>query len=81
MTDQDDEQYDPESTVGIPEHGVERLERMKAAGFFTSDLSRQRVPAREGGGLRAARPRDRQLDLPRRLPASAAGPGTRRSTC
>ena len=39
MTDQDDEQYDPESTVGIPEHGVERLERMKAAGFFSSDLS------------------------------------------
>jgi len=36
-----EEQYDPASTAGIPEHGRERLERMKATsgGFFTSDLS------------------------------------------
>jgi uncharacterized protein YbjQ (UPF0145 family) len=36
-----DEQYDPESTAGVPQHGVERLERMRSTGgkFFTSDLS------------------------------------------
>jgi uncharacterized protein YbjQ (UPF0145 family) len=42
MTDQIDqhqEEYDPTSTAGVPEHGLERLERMKGAGFFTSDLS------------------------------------------
>src|SRR5581483_12020728 len=39
MTDQEQEQYEPGSTAGIPEHGRERLEKMKAAGFFTSDLS------------------------------------------
>ncbi len=41
MTDQQEEQYDPQSTVGVPKHGRERLERMKASGgaFFTSDLS------------------------------------------
>ena len=39
MSEQQDEQYDPNSTAGVPEHGVERLEKMKAAGFFTSDLS------------------------------------------
>jgi uncharacterized protein YbjQ (UPF0145 family) len=32
-------EYDPTSTAGVPEHGRERLEKMKAAGFFTSDLS------------------------------------------
>jgi uncharacterized protein YbjQ (UPF0145 family) len=41
MTDQDQEQeqYDPASTAGIPEHGKQRLERMKGRDFFTSDLS------------------------------------------
>jgi uncharacterized protein YbjQ (UPF0145 family) len=32
------ERYDPTSTAGIPEHGRERLERMRGA-LFTSDLS------------------------------------------
>jgi uncharacterized protein YbjQ (UPF0145 family) len=31
--------YDPTSTAGVPEHGRERLERMRGSGFFTSDLS------------------------------------------
>jgi uncharacterized protein YbjQ (UPF0145 family) len=31
--------YDPTSTAGVPEHGRERLQRMKGSGFFTSDLS------------------------------------------
>jgi uncharacterized protein YbjQ (UPF0145 family) len=42
MNDETDvEQYDPSSTAGVPEHGRERLERLKASGgrFFTSDLS------------------------------------------
>lgn len=43
MTDQEQDQgeetYDPESTAGIPEHGRERLERMREKSFFTSDLS------------------------------------------
>ena len=43
MTDRDqiqeDEQYDPGSTAGVPEHGRERLGRMKGSGFFTSDLT------------------------------------------
>jgi uncharacterized protein YbjQ (UPF0145 family) len=39
MSDQEQEQYDPDSTVGIPEHGRERLERMREKHFFTSDLS------------------------------------------
>jgi uncharacterized protein YbjQ (UPF0145 family) len=39
MTEQEQEGYDPESTVGIPQHGRERLERMRAKSFFTSDLS------------------------------------------
>ncbi|HET8607959.1 MAG TPA: heavy metal-binding domain-containing protein [Gaiellaceae bacterium] len=41
MSSEPEEQYDPESTAGVPEHGRERLERMKATGggFFTSDLS------------------------------------------
>jgi uncharacterized protein YbjQ (UPF0145 family) len=39
MSDQEQEQYDPTSTAGVPEHGKERLERMKSSGFFTSDLS------------------------------------------
>ena len=38
MTDEP-EQYDPTSTAGIPEHGVERLVRMRDRSFFTSDLS------------------------------------------
>src|SRR3954469_24603647 len=33
-----DEPYDPTSTAGIPEHGRERLERMRGT-LFTSDLS------------------------------------------
>ena len=37
--EQTEPQYDPDSTAGVPEHGRERLEKMKAAGFFTSDLS------------------------------------------
>ncbi len=36
---QEEGQYDPQSTAGIPEHGRERLAQMKGAGFFTSDLS------------------------------------------
>src|SRR5436309_2664466 len=38
---QEQENYEAGSTAGIPEHGRERLERMKATGgrFFTSDLS------------------------------------------
>jgi uncharacterized protein YbjQ (UPF0145 family) len=39
MSDQDTEQYDPTSTAGVPEHGRERLERMRERSFFTSDLS------------------------------------------
>jgi uncharacterized protein YbjQ (UPF0145 family) len=39
MSDQEQENYDPTSTAGVPEHGKERLERMKSSGFFTSDLS------------------------------------------
>jgi len=39
MSDQQSENYQPGATTGVPEHGVERLERMKAAGFFSSDLS------------------------------------------
>ncbi len=39
MSDQPEEEYDPNSTAGVPEHGRERLERMKSAGFFTSDLT------------------------------------------
>jgi len=39
MSDQEPEQYDPDSTVGIPEHGRERLERMREKSFFTSDLT------------------------------------------
>jgi uncharacterized protein YbjQ (UPF0145 family) len=35
----EEEQYDPTSTAGVPEHGRERLQRMKGSGFFTSDLS------------------------------------------
>jgi len=31
--------YDPTSTAGVPAHALERLERMKGSGFFTSDLS------------------------------------------
>ena len=33
------EQYDPTSTAGIPEHGIERLAEMREHNFFTSDLS------------------------------------------
>jgi uncharacterized protein YbjQ (UPF0145 family) len=32
-------EYDPESTAGIPEAGLERLERMRDRSLFTSDLS------------------------------------------
>jgi uncharacterized protein YbjQ (UPF0145 family) len=39
MSDQEQEHYDPESTAGIPQHGRERLERMREKSFFTSDLS------------------------------------------
>src|SRR3954464_6010485 len=44
MADDDDqrfemEDYDPESTAGIPEHGRERLARMRDRSLFTSDLS------------------------------------------
>jgi uncharacterized protein YbjQ (UPF0145 family) len=39
MADQQEEQYDPNSLAGVPEHGRERLDRMKAKNFFTSDLS------------------------------------------
>jgi uncharacterized protein YbjQ (UPF0145 family) len=39
MSQQDTEQYDPTSTAGVPEHGRERLARMRERHFFTSDLS------------------------------------------
>ena len=42
QTDPNPEQpdpYDPTSTAGVPAHALERLERMKGSGFFTSDLS------------------------------------------
>ena len=39
MSEQDPEVYEPGSTAGIPEHGKERLERMRERSFFTSDLS------------------------------------------
>jgi uncharacterized protein YbjQ (UPF0145 family) len=44
MADDDDqrfemEEYDPTSTAGIPEHGRERLARMRDRSLFTSDLS------------------------------------------
>ena len=39
MTETEDDAYDPGSTAGVPEHGRERLARMKGTGFFTSDLS------------------------------------------
>ena len=62
MTDQEQEQgeetYDPESTAGIPEHGRERLERMREKSFFTSDLSVNEFLLVKAGGLRAARARD-----------------------
>jgi uncharacterized protein YbjQ (UPF0145 family) len=38
-TEEVEPEYDPTSTAGVPEHGRERLEKMKSAGFFTSDLS------------------------------------------
>jgi uncharacterized protein YbjQ (UPF0145 family) len=34
-----EQQYDPESTAGLPAHGLERIETMKAAKLFSSDLS------------------------------------------
>ena len=33
------EPYDPTSMAGVPEHGRERLERMRDRSLFTSDLS------------------------------------------
>jgi uncharacterized protein YbjQ (UPF0145 family) len=39
MSEQHDEAYDPTSTAGVPEHGRERLQKMKQDRFFTSDLS------------------------------------------
>ena len=36
---QEPEPYDPTSTAGVPEHGRERLERMRERNFFTSDLT------------------------------------------
>jgi len=39
VSDQESETYDPESTAGVPEHGKERLARMRERNFFTSDLS------------------------------------------
>lgn len=39
MTEQEQEAYEAGSTAGIPEHGRERLERMRQRSFFTSDLS------------------------------------------
>jgi len=37
--EQQQEPYDPTSMAGVPEHGRERLERMRDRSFFTSDLS------------------------------------------
>ncbi len=64
--------YDPESLEGVPEHGRERLASRSAGPLHLRPVG-QRVPARQGGGLRPARPRRRQLDLPHRLPAVVAG--------
>jgi len=36
---QESEPYDPTSTAGVPEHGIERLTRMRERSFFTSDLT------------------------------------------
>ena len=36
---QEPEPYDPTSTAGVPDLGVERLVRMRERSFFTSDLS------------------------------------------
>ena len=33
------EPYDPTSLAGVPEHGRERLERMRDRSLFTSDLT------------------------------------------
>ncbi len=50
MSDQQrSEQYDPTSTAGVPEHGRERLERMKGSGLLHERPVGERVPAREGG--------------------------------
>ena len=45
---------------------------MRERSFFTSDLSVNEFLLVKAGGLRAARPRHRQLDLPHRLPAVGA---------
>ena len=37
--EQQQEPYDPTSMAGVPEHGRERLERMRDRSLFTSDLS------------------------------------------
>ena len=50
--------YDPTSLEGVPEHGRERLAQNEARPLHQRPLG-QRVPAREGGGLRAARARRR----------------------
>jgi uncharacterized protein YbjQ (UPF0145 family) len=39
MTAPEPQDYDATSTVGIPEHGRQRLERMRDRSLFTSDLS------------------------------------------
>ena len=56
MSDQQEEKYDPTSTAGVPEHGRERLERMKGASFFTSDLTVNEFLLVKEGGQRAAAP-------------------------
>ncbi len=63
------EPYDPTSMAGVPEHGRERLERMRDRSLFTSDLSVNEFLLVQAAGFEPARARRRQLDLPRRLPA------------
>ena len=68
------EEYDPTSTAGVPEHGIERLARMRDRTLLHERPLGQRVPARQGRRLRAARPRRRDVDLPHRLPGRGVEP-------
>ena len=71
---QEPEPYDPTSTAGVPEHGVERLDADARPQLLHERPLGQRVPARQGRGLRAARARRRHVDLPHRLPGRGVEP-------
>jgi len=51
VSSQSQEPYDATSTAGIPEHGRERLERMRERSFFTSDLSVNEFLLVKGAGF------------------------------